>query len=56
MVILVYFHILQLPQTVISNSEKLTHPIVAVVVIVAVIGDWVTMGMVVVVVRLSLWL
>ena len=28
MVILVYFHILQLPQTVISNSEKLTHPTV----------------------------
>ena len=28
MVILVFFDILQLPHTVISNSEKLTHPIV----------------------------
>ena len=28
MVSLVFFDILQLPHTVISNSEKLTHPIV----------------------------
>ena len=33
MVSLVFFDILQLPHTVISNSEKLTHPIVHQVVI-----------------------